>query len=69
MKTDNFKVKYMKCDGCVGKVRSTLSKFAGVLSVDIDLNNSDVTVKYESDHDLHKDFADALKLAGYPMDE
>lgn len=63
MKQAQFSVSGMKCDGCVAKVRETLTKFPGVVDAEVDLKDGTAIVKGDVEPEA---VAKALTDAGYP---
>jgi len=63
MKEVQFSVSGMKCNGCVTKVRETLTNFPGIVDAEVDLKVGTAVVKGDVDPEA---VAKALTDAGYP---
>lgn len=64
MQTEKFRVKNVKCDGCVNTIRQGLLKVAGVTEVDVAIQGGQVTVNGEALDRLA--LAHKLGQLGYP---
>ena len=60
-------VKGMTCMGCVKSVRNVLEPIPGVASVDITLDNGQVTISYDAAQTGLNQFAAAIQDAGYEV--
>lgn len=60
-------VKGMTCMGCVGSVKKVLEPIPGVASVDITLDNGQVTIAYDSTKSGAEQFTTAINDAGYEV--
>lgn len=64
MQTEKFRVKNVKCGGCVNTIRQALMGIAGVAAVDVAIQNGEVTVDGEViDRSV---VAQKLEQLGYP---
>ena len=63
--TDNITVDNLKCGGCENTIKTTLKKMAGVEKVNINSENSQVSVVHDESV-THNMLARALKAMGYP---
>src|SRR5215204_3926065 len=61
----SFDVMGMSCASCVGRVETALKKVPGVLDVNVNLATEKVTVRYLASEAGLRDFARAVKGAGY----
>lgn len=67
MVTTKFTAPDMCCDGCASHVTQTVEQFAGIQSVETDLNTKIVTLTYDpAQVDLTK-IETALAEQGYPV--
>lgn len=64
MEIEVFKVKNIKCGGCVANVKAALSKVAGVREVDVQIEGGQVTVK--GDPLDRSRLSETLRALGYP---
>lgn len=67
MKTETFKVKGMTCSGCVSNVEHTLKTIAGVHDVEVSLQNSEASVRYDELQASPDQMKSAIKAAGYEV--
>jgi copper chaperone len=64
MQTEKFRVKNVKCGGCVNTIRQGLMALAGVAAVDVAIQSGEVTVEGEAiDRSV---VAQRLGELGYP---
>lgn len=63
--TDNIMVDNLKCGGCENTIKMTLKKIAGVEKVNINLENSQISIVHDESV-THNMLARALKAIGYP---
>ena len=63
--TDNITVNNLKCGGCENTIKMTLKKMAGVENVNINSENSQISVVHDESV-THNMLARALKAMGYP---
>lgn len=65
MDTVEFKAQNIKCMGCVNAIQTGLAELPGVDQVEVDLQQSHVTV---TGHDLSTDdLAKKMAALGYPL--
>ena len=64
MQTEKFRVKNVKCGGCVGTIRQGLLTVAGVTAVDVVIQGGEVTVS--GDGLDRASLAQKLGQLGYP---
>ncbi|HEY0720379.1 MAG TPA: heavy-metal-associated domain-containing protein [Gammaproteobacteria bacterium] len=64
MQTEVFKVKNVKCGGCVANIQKGLGTLAGVTAVEVVIAGGDVTVT--GDHLDRTQLSAKLKELGYP---
>ena len=67
MTTEIINVKGMSCMGCVNKVKTGLENTAGVESVEVSLEQKQVTVQYDETKTQPDQLKDAIKKAGYEV--
>ncbi|MCM2321662.1 MAG: cation transporter [Oligoflexia bacterium] len=67
METITLKVEGMTCMGCVNNVKKILQPLAGVRTIDISLDQGNVTVAYESGQTRVEDLKAAIESAGYDV--
>lgn len=60
-----IKVDGMTCDGCVGKVKTTLEKTDGVKSADVSLKNNAAVVLYDDSKTDEKSLKNAINSTGF----
>jgi len=58
-------IKGMSCMACVAKVRNTLSDLGGINAVDVNLENNNVTFRYNPQKISLKKIKQAIEKAGY----
>ncbi|MCL5773462.1 MAG: heavy-metal-associated domain-containing protein [Firmicutes bacterium] len=68
MKTENFTVPKIACEGCVETVKGALQRIYGVRDVKVDIKTKKVEVGAEENVEK-KSLISALKEAGYPPKE
>jgi copper chaperone CopZ len=66
MKTETIKVDNLKCQGCAKTIRRELTWIGEVISVDVDVEQSVVTVDYAGKNRMRKVFVEKLRKLGYP---
>jgi copper chaperone len=59
----------IRCGGCASNVRSVLSKFAGIRSVQADPATKLIDVEFDEQRTSQTAVASRLAEAGYPVDE
>ncbi|MDO9114454.1 MAG: heavy-metal-associated domain-containing protein [Polaromonas sp.] len=67
METITLTVKGMTCMGCVRSVKNVLEPIPGVSSVDITLENGQVTINYDAAKSGVEEFRNAVNDAGYDV--
>ena len=67
MQTEIIKVNGMTCMGCVNSVKNVLEKIPGVSSVDVSLEQKQVTVEYDAAKTNSNQFKEAIKGAGFEI--
>ncbi|MGA0242434.1 MAG: cation transporter [Candidatus Marinamargulisbacteria bacterium] len=60
-----FNIDGMYCDSCRVKVESEVKKIPGVLSVQVDIDTSEMSVRYHSNQEHIKETLAAVKSLGY----
>lgn len=65
MHTETFQVSGMKCRGCAGAVTRALEAVAGVLDVNVRLDDGAVTVRFDERTTQPARLADSIRQAGY----
>lgn len=65
MKTIQLKVPTIKCDGCVEKIRDTLTKRRGVQAVTGDPDRKEVTVTFDPERLADSDIRAGVAEAGF----
>lgn len=65
MTTENIYIQNLKCGGCANTVKSVLIKEKGVQSVDVDVENSLITVEHTGET-KREVFIQNLTQKGYP---
>lgn len=68
MKTENFTVPKIVCEGCVETVKGALQKISGVRDVKADFKTKKVEITAEESVEKNS-LISALKEAGYPPKE
>lgn len=66
MKTDIIIIENLKCQGCANTIRREMNWIGEVISVDVDLEKSAVTVNYTGKNNMHDVFTEKLRKLGYP---
>jgi copper chaperone CopZ len=66
MKTEIIKVDNLKCQGCAKTIRRELTWIGEVISVDVNVETSTVTVDYAGKNRMRQVFIDKLRKLGYP---
>lgn len=66
MKSETIKVDNLKCQGCAKTIRRELTWIGEVISVDVDVEQSVVTVDYAGKNRMRKVFVEKLRKLGYP---
>ena len=61
----NITIQNLKCDGCAQTIISKLDKIEYVSNVEVDIENSIVSLDNENEDDLHR-IKQKLKAIGYP---
>lgn len=69
MREYSIKVLGMSCVGCKSSVEAALMRVDGVVSASADLSSGMVSVKAESDSDMSGSLREAVKGAGYSVEE
>lgn len=64
-----LKISGMHCNNCVESVEQALTKLDGVHKVTVDLGENEATVMYEDDKAEPEDFKEAVKSAGYSVED
>lgn len=66
MNTTAIKVENLKCHGCASTIKKGLLNLDEIESVDIDIENSIIEVKYDGDSQNIEKFKSKLAKLGYP---
>lgn len=69
MQNETFKVTGMTCNGCVGNVEHALKTISGVHEVEVSLQNSEATVRYDEFQTSPDQMKSAINEAGYDVAE
>ncbi len=67
MKTANFKIEGMTCNGCVNKVKTSLSKVEGVKEATVTLADNSAKVVYDSGKTNEGALKEVVTKAGYKV--
>lgn len=67
MQTETFKVTGMTCKGCISNVEQALNTIAGVQEVEVSLQNSKVSARYDELQTSSNQMKSAIKDAGYDV--
>lgn len=67
MRTVNVKVPTIKCEGCVEKIRETLTKRAGVAGVEGDPERKEISVTFDPDRLADADIRAIVADAGFAV--
>ena len=67
METVTLTVKGMTCMGCVRSVKNVVEPLPGVNGVDINLENGEVVVNYDSGQTSLAELRNAIDEAGYEV--
>lgn len=62
-----FKIKNMKCDGCVNTINQNLGAHLGIINIEADLEKKTLTV-VSDDTFSKKRIAEMLNESGYPVE-
>ena len=62
-----FPIQGMTCANCVRHVEQALRKLPGILQFEVNLEQHEALVEYDSTLVTHEAMASALKKAGYTM--
>ena len=65
MRQEIIRIENLKCGGCANSIKNGLSKMDGVDSIDVNMENSEVTINYTSELE-RTDFVAKLRKMGYP---
>ena len=63
--TVNIKIGKMACNMCVANVEEALSKIDGIKTFNVNLDESDAIIEYDSDKTTTTDMKKAIEDAGY----
>ena len=66
MKTEKIIIENLKCQGCANTIKSEISKIDGVKKVEINHDDSSITIDYEKEENFREIFAAKLRNLGYP---
>lgn len=61
----NIKIGKMACNMCVANVEEALSKIDGITTFEVNLNDANAKIEYESDKTTIEDFKKAIEDFGY----
>ncbi len=62
-----FNVKGMSCMGCVNSVKNVLEPISGVAKVEVNLENGQVSIAFDSNQARPDQFKAAIEDAGYEV--
>ena len=68
MNTLRFKTS-LKCNGCVSKVTPSLNEIKGIKNWKVEFTVPQSTLEVETDEDIEQEIIDAVKKAGYTIEE
>lgn len=66
MKTHSFIVENLKCNGCANTIRKEISKFSGVQNVNVDTEQSLITIEMDDIANELEKIKEKLVKIGYP---
>ena len=66
MNTESIKVENLKCNGCASTIKKGLLIFDEINSVDIDIENSIIELKFDGDNQNVEKYKSKLAKLGYP---
>ena len=66
MKTIEINIENLKCNGCASTIKKSLEKFNEVKNVNIDIENSIVTISFDGEDDDIVKYKKKLSFLGYP---
>ena len=67
--SQHFPIQGMTCANCVRHVENALKNFPGISLVQVNLDNHDALIEYDSESVTFEAMATALKEAGYTLDK
>jgi len=66
MKTEIIKVDNLKCHGCAKTISRELTWIGEVINVNVDVEESTITVDYAGKNKMREVFVEKLRKLGYP---
>ena len=66
MKEDVIHIDNLKCGGCANTISKKLEALPEVQAVAVDVEDSTVAIRYQSEQNLHNRFLKILAKSGYP---
>jgi len=66
MKTEIIKVDNLKCHGCAKTISRELTWIGEVINVNVDVEESTITVDYAGKNRMREVFVEKLRKLGYP---
>jgi copper chaperone len=66
MKTESIMVENLKCHGCANTIRRELAWIGEVISVEVDVDKSQVKIDYAGKNKMREIFTEKLRKLGYP---
>lgn len=63
----SFKLKNVKCSGCVNNIKAEFMKLPGITSLNISLEKSEINLEYQPDQISPVQMREILKNIGYPV--
>jgi copper chaperone len=66
MNTTKISIENLKCHGCAATIKKGIHKFPQVKQVEVDVENSLVSIDYDGEEILVGDFKQKLAQLGYP---
>lgn len=66
MEKEFFIIENLKCGGCANSIKTGLKKLSGVATVEVNKDESSVTVEYTEGGVSRADMTEALLKMGYP---
>ncbi len=67
--SQHFPIQGMTCANCVRHVENVLKNFPGISLLQVNLENHDALIEYDSESVTYEAMASALKEAGYTLDK
>jgi copper chaperone len=68
MQAEVIKINGMTCMGCVNSVKNVLEKIPGVSNANVSLEQQQVTIEYDASKSHTDQFREAIKDAGFEVE-